>query len=790
MAEMREQVNIEDEGEYTLEAILAEYKSEAFMKNERRLSREELEKQAEAIIREMRQSVERVLEEEIRGGAIDEPEVKLTDIAEMREADAGKGLVLSEENTSDTQEESEQTDAGKEPVLSEEAEEITETPIDDKAPEQAPAASEAEPETVNTTDAPPSDTVQYIKRNLIETGRLYTLQKELNNGRELYASSDAAKNRADEIERALKKEEMQKARIDARRLKDEARQRQKAARLAEEEEKRKKRENQPELSISEALEQYAPGIPSLKRRTVVVFFVCAVMALLLISERAGMKIPLLLPADRPRQAITFLSLQLFTMLMGIDILVAGVEDIFRGRLTALSLIAVACLASIVDAMMIIINKADWVGQPYSAAASCSLLFGMLGTKMVRTAWKVTLRTLKSAKLPTTVTAEKDRIDNGTVLCRHLGSTNGFINKCGESSLNDRVYIRLAPLLIISSLLFALVADVMNGGRTYFHCLAALTAISASFTSTFILNKPFSETARHLADYGAVIAGWNGAQEISTAAGIVIRDNDLFPENTISLNGVKFLSGASAEKVISYTGSIILASGSGLSRIFGELLREYACSIYRVEEFSCYEGGGIGAMIKGNNVLVGTPAFMNLMGIRLPPNLDVAGAVYTAIDGELAGVFIINYTPVDMVQNALVTLIRSDITPLYIIRDFNISPVMLKNKFKISADKINFLPFTDRYMLSSDSEGGASSLKPAAVMSREGLGHFVELTQSGRRFVKTVKRSMLLTIAGCVLGLLIVFYALANSAFASASAGNVLLFMALWAAAVVLLSDAS
>jgi hypothetical protein len=403
--------------------------------------------------------------------------------------------------------------------------------------------------------------------------------------------------------------------------------------------------------------------------------------------------------------------------------------------------------------------------------------------------------MKAAKIPTTVTAERDKVDEGTVLTRRLGSTGGFINKCREGSVADKTYAKLAPLLIIASALFALVADAVNGGRTYFHCLAAMTAISASLTASLIFNKPFSATAKHLADYGAVLAGWTGAVEISGAAGIVIRDLDLFPENTVTLNGVKVLSSMPVEKVISYTGSLILASGSGLSRIFGELLREYACSIYRVEEFSCYESGGIGALIKGNNVLVGTPAFMNLMGIRVPPNYDVSGAVYSAIDGELSGVFIVNYTPVDMVQNALVTLIRSDITPLFAIRDFNVSTSMLKNKFKISMDQITFLSFEDRYALSSDSEGNMNSkngskvgVKPAAIMSREGLGHFVEITGSGRQLVKTVRRSLYMTVAGSVLGLLIVFFALARSAYGSASVGNIIFFMALWAAAVVLLSD--
>ena len=49
---------------YSLASILSEYKSEAFIRNERRLSKEELEKRAEEIIREMKLSVEAEVEED------------------------------------------------------------------------------------------------------------------------------------------------------------------------------------------------------------------------------------------------------------------------------------------------------------------------------------------------------------------------------------------------------------------------------------------------------------------------------------------------------------------------------------------------------------------------------------------------------------------------------------------------------------------------------------------------------------------------------------------------------
>ena len=81
---------------------------------------------------------------------------------------------------------------------------------------------------------------------------------------------------------------------------------------------------------------------------------------------------------------------------------------------------------------------------------------------------------------------------------------------------------------------------------------------------------------------------------------------------------------------------------------------------------------------------------------------------------------------DSVRNALVSLINSKITPLFAVRDFNITPSMVKTKFEISTEEIEFPTFEARYYLSSDSDN--QDIKPSAIMSRNGLGQFVEIVE--------------------------------------------------------------
>ena len=88
-----------------------------------------------------------------------------------------------------------------------------------------------------------------------------------------------------------------------------------------------------------------------------------------------------------------------------------------------------------------------------------------------------------------------------------------------------------------------------------------------------------------------------------------------------------------------------------------------------DHLCCYEGGGLSANIRGDQVLVGSAAFMNLMDIPLPQGLNVKSAVFCAINGELAGIFALSYSLHDTIFPALEELMREKIGPVLATRDF-------------------------------------------------------------------------------------------------------------------------
>ena len=220
------------------------------------------------------------------------------------------------------------------------------------------------------------------------------------------------------------------------------------------------------------------------------------------------------------------------------------------------------------------------------------------------------------------------------------------------------------------------------------------------------------------------------------------------------------------------------------RIFHDLLRAQGCVYRRCSDFCRYEGG-LGAEIRGEQILVGSAALMHLMEIPLPQGLKVKTAVICAIDGDLAGIFALNYSLHPVVDPSLNALIRNGVTPVLATRDFNLIPDMLRQRFKLPVDKMGYPPVERRTELSDEDQPHGDIL--TAVLCREGVGPYAEAVVGAARLRLAVRLSALLTAAGAAIGGLLAFYLCFVGAYASLSPANLLFFLLMWLVPTLLIS---
>lgn len=527
----------------------------------------------------------------------------------------------------------------------------------------------------------------------------------------------------------------------------------------------------PDLPPADLAKRYGKGLKSLRLRTTLVFLLF-LPALYLTLDLFPYP-PQLTPQ---MQVLALAGIQGTAMLLGLDVLFRGLFRLLRLEMGMDTLLVFACAATLADALtMYRLDPRD--GQmPYCAAAVLGIFLLMLGTGRKRRGQRLACRTAASASEPYLVTLDEGKWNGWDTYCKWSGTPAGFGRQMQATDGAERIFFRICPLLFVACLLLSIVASVgCQAPERLLWCLSAMLTACTSLSGALCYGLPWLSLTRRLSQLGSAIAGWDGVTATG-GSGILLNDTDFFPPGCVSLNGIKVFGDFPVDKVVSNTATLIRDSGSGLEKIFHDLLRSQGCVYRRSSDFCCYEGG-LSAVIRDQQVLVGSAAFMHLMEVTLPQGLNVKNAVFCAIDGELAGIFALNYTLHGTLEPSLNSLIRNRIVPVMATRDFNLIPAMLRQRFKLPVDKMEFPPVERRMELSGQEQEHSDIL--TAVLCREGVAPYAEAVVGATRLRRAVRLSAVLASLGAVAGLLLAFYLTFVGAYASLSAANLLIFLVMW-----------
>ncbi len=542
---------------------------------------------------------------------------------------------------------------------------------------------------------------------------------------------------------------------------------------------------EPDPDFKAEAARYASYVPVLRFRIWGVTVLTVLVALVTFLF-AGGRHPFGIERDATAVAVVAI-LELVAMGLGLDVLIRGAEDILKLSPGTESLVFVSCAMSVADALVMLAGGSFGMGLPMALLSCVSLLGAMSARKSMYMAYCDTLKAASASASAYGVTVDTESMAGSSVLKKVTGETEGFYTKLTTPDAGESFYDDMAPLLVIVAFVLSFLATVGHGNAAGFaHSFSILTAVAAAFPAAQIFALPFKFAASNLKKVGAAIAGFRGAEDVYYADGALITDLDIFPVGSVSMSGVKIFEGMDAQKVIGYTASLIVASDSGLRKVFEEVLVNQGLTRKRVDDFACYDGGGIGGLVEGQRVLVGTGAFMSLMGLRVPENLNVQGSVFAAVNDELAGVFALNYVPSNSVQSALVALLGTRTNLMMAVRDFNVTPNTVTQKFKVSMDGVGYLPVETTYELSQDRLSPGEGV--SAFLARSGLAPFAEVITRGRLLKIVTSVNTWVTGLGTALAMVIMFFLCWTGAFASATAGNIFLFMSVIGLAVYIISQ--
>ena len=471
-----------------------------------------------------------------------------------------------------------------------------------------------------------------------------------------------------------------------------------------------------------------------------------------------------------------LALMVLCAILSADVLADGVKGVFSLRFTPSSLITLIFLVTAVDAVLC----TDERQLPFCAVVCLQLFFAAWGSTLKKVGIRRSLKPLQKLEgEPGGVSVVEDAWEGGPVAAAvEHGSVDEHVRGLLAPSLAEQRMRIYAPVVALLSLALAFLVRVKTGNSLTWAWSTMMTG--ALPVACFIsYDRPFAILSGRLMKEGAAVSGWTGASRISGAAGVILRDTDVFPTDHVTLNGMKVYGSYSVGQTVGYAAAVVEASGSGLTPLFQELRRSNNGRFFSVGQFRRYEGGGYGAEIGGDVVLLGSLRFMQLMGVYMHEGTKVKNAVYLSVNGEMCAVFALNYAPAGRVRRGLRQVTGSNgVTPVFATRDFLITPLMVEERYKVPNGSLDFPGAEERNRLAQ--MPGDHPAAQGAILTKGGFGALADAVVGARLLRTVTSASTTINLAGGLIGFGLMFHLTYLGAQSVVTAMNLLLFALVWA----------
>lgn len=546
-------------------------------------------------------------------------------------------------------------------------------------------------------------------------------------------------------------------------------------------EKKRKQPPPPDISFRKLIVVHQKQLTSISpRRNMMILLVILSTVLTLGNSKLDTLLPwITVPVNR---VLALGGLLLLGLFLCWDVVIQGVVRGFHLKFGMDSLLVTSALVCLMDCLMQYTNGNNRGELPYVALILLTFTLTLHGQWDKKQAHKLACQVATKAKRPYILTIEPNKWNGRSAYTKCSDEATGFTSQLQMDDGSEKLYALFSPLLFMGSFVVAL--NVSPSLPDFFWAFSALLTASVPFAAQLTYGRGAFKMIKRLSKMRITLAGWAGVEK--SCKQCVISDTDLFPVGATRLCGTRIFDGFKEKKVIAYTTALIKEGELGITRIFTDLMAKYGYSIPTVQEASYHEGGGITGKIGQESVMVGCATFMELMDITVPEGLYLPHAVFCAINNKIAGIFALDYDMPISVPVSLEAMTAERIRPILCTRDFPLEPNMLRQKFQLKPNRMDFPSITRRRELSQDIRPEFGTL--TAVICREGLESLSDTVIAAKRLRNSTFWASGVALFSAFLGFGLAGYLTSQLAYSALSPENLLIFMVLWLAPVWVITD--
>lgn len=353
---------------------------------------------------------------------------------------------------------------------------------------------------------------------------------------------------------------------------------------------------------------------------------------------------------------------------------------------------------------------------------------------------------------------------------------------------------MAPIGLIASLILCIATLLITRSvATAISAFAAASCACVAVSNMLSVNLPISRLCRTARRAGAMVAGYEGVEQLGNVNAVMVDAEDLFPRGTVVLAGIRTFGGrAVAEDAVMAASALMKEAGGPLAGVFEQVISENEDALPQVEGFSYEEGGEIVGKVDGSTILIGSRALFINRQIQVPPREEESQyasgnqqVVYIGVGDAIRAMLVLTYTADRRRRNELQRLENSGISVIVRSTDPNVTPQLISRLFGIDAASVGVLDdrLGEEYRKLTQTEIPRADALVATKGRVESLMNVVSACVEQRR---TVGMVVAIQTAAVVLGFILVAFLACFGAMGQLSSLVLFLFQLFWTLVAILL----
>ena len=259
--------------------------------------------------------------------------------------------------------------------------------------------------------------------------------------------------------------------------------------------------------------------------------------------------------------------------------------------------------------------------------------------------------------------------------------------------------KLAPITTIASIIIAVMYGVVKlSFADALNAFALITAVSVPVATLLSVNAPVRKLCKTLLSYGSMLSGYPSVKQFCDSTAIMIDANELFPAESISLEGIKTFEDYGIDESLLCGIAILKEAQNPIANAFDSVVAETEETLPEVESVLYEDEIGLVGWIKSERILVGSRTLMEKYSVEVP-NMGYEEkytsqgrqVTYLSRAGRLVAMFVTRYTPDAQLKAEMQRAETNGISFLIRTTDYNVTNDLVAKLYDLFYRSIKVLP---------------------------------------------------------------------------------------------------